>query len=142
MAAYLKPRAYIVCGRFKVDFEAPPVSSVFCVDEDVDMEQNKRQKMLEDVFDAFDIDGSGFIETRELLELGIARRVLKQKEQEWTVERNEKLIQRMDANMDGVVSKAEFVKGFQASIEGTDAEVDKRIREFMEVAEFVRDIDF
>ena len=86
---------------------------------------------LEEVADSFDLDGSGFIEAEELLQLGAVR---------WSSlnSKNEALVQRIDTNGDGVVSKEEFAAGFHESIEGSDAESVGRIKEMRDAARYVR----
>ena len=79
--------------------------------------------MLNAVFDAFDIDGSGWIEAGELLALGKARRITTNRSSEWTeVEtlstlfvlagssnthhpqaKNRKLVDKLDSGGDGRV---------------------------------------
>ena len=101
-------------------------------------ELKRRIQVLEEVFYAFDIDGSGFVEEEELLELGKARQTLKQKDREWDRSKNDKLIERVDNNFDGKISKQEFLDGFAHTLRGTAEEVDDQMRQFKEVAKFVR----
>ena len=107
--------------------------------EDGDMRMGDyRVLMLEEVFDCFDVDGSGYIEAQELLELGRARRLLGQKERLWTIGKNEKLVRQLDTHGSGKVSKDEFVRGFFTSLEGTQEEIDKLGCEFKQVGTFVK----
>ena len=50
------------------------------------------------MFDLFDLDGSGSIESSELLQLGKTRRNLGQKSREWTKTTNQEFYTRMDTN--------------------------------------------
>ena len=77
-----------------------------------------RTDNLRQVFYRFDCDGSGWVEANEFLELGEARRKLGdalehqfqistvllagQKSGSWTVEKNQRLISRMDADGNGL----------------------------------------
>lgn len=56
----------------------------------------------------FDLDGSGVIESRELLQLGQMRRKLGQKGGEWSEAKNTRMINKMDSNKDGKVQGSEF----------------------------------
>ena len=48
------------------------------------------------VFQKFDLDGSGFIEAAELMLLGKQRRLLGHKQSSWTDRKNTELIEKMD----------------------------------------------
>ena len=78
-----------------------------------------RQMMLADVFAAFDVDGDGFVDAGELMQLGAARQKLKQDGRKWTEAKNKQLVELLDTNKDGAVSRDEFVRGFgKATPEG------------------------
>merc|ERR1740117_915943 len=68
-----------------------------------------RQMMLADVFAAFDVDGDGFVDAGELMQLGAARQKLKQEGRKWTEAKNKQLVELLDTNRDGAVSRDEFV---------------------------------
>ena len=92
------------------------------------MHVQARSAVLADVFYAFDLDASngslkhtvsgaesdtgGYVETSELMQLGVARQELGQKSRTWTPEKNEALLQSLDTDGDGKVSIQEFVDGF------------------------------
>ena len=80
-------------------------------------EHSRRSRQLRAVFEAFDLDGSGSIETEELLQLGKARRSAGHKSGEWTNEMNRRLVEKMDVNSDGLISCSEFVRLSVANIE-------------------------
>ena len=66
------------------------------------------------VFAAFDIDGSGEINSKELLLMGKARRELGQKkDSEWSEEKNARMVKRLDADGSGKIEEKEFVAGFE-----------------------------
>ena len=75
--------------------------------------RERRIGKLERVFDAFDLDGSGDIEKEELFELGNARRSMGQARSTWTEEKNNRLVERLDQDGNGVVSKEEFATEFE-----------------------------
>lgn len=104
----------------------------------VALEYKRRVRMLEEVFLAFDIEGTGKALVSELTELGLARGTLKQTDQLWNATRNDKCISAMGAAADGKVSIEEFVKGFENAIEGTNQDVDTRMEEFLLMAAYVR----
>ena len=70
--------------------------------------QEVRRVRLEEVFEAFDEDGSGVIETNELMAMGQAMSAT------WSEEQNVELLKRMDINKDGVVQRGEFVRYSEA----------------------------
>merc|ERR1712166_1302761 len=80
-----------------------------------------RQKSLAKVFQQFDLDDSGEIETKELLALGQARRKLGQKSGAWTEEKNAKLVKNMDTDGDGTVNEKEFSGYFDKSLTKDEA---------------------
>ena len=61
--------------------------------------------MLSNVYREFDLDGGGDVGEDELLELGQARRRLGQKEGEWTVEDNQRLMQRIGPDEQGTAQR-------------------------------------
>merc|ERR1719424_2709919 len=71
-----------------------------------------RDMLLGDVFAAFDVDGDGFVDAGELMQLGAARQQLKQEGRKWTAAKNRALVEMLDTNKDGRVSRDEFVRGF------------------------------
>merc|ERR1712091_674648 len=75
--------------------------------------KERRLGKLERVFDAFDLDGSGMIERDELYELGKARRTSGQMYGSWTEDKNNRLVEKLDTNDDGLVSKDEFSPNFE-----------------------------
>jgi len=98
------------------------------------VDSQKRVADLEDVHRAFDIDNSGFIEAKELMLLGQARRKLGQKEGEWTEEMNQRMLDRMDSHGNGKVDRQEFAKYFERILPENAAEFVKTIQEFKSVA--------
>merc|ERR1711865_808535 len=93
-----------------------------------------RYNALCKVFQQFDLDGSGEIETKELLALGQARRKLGQKSGAWTEEKNAKLVKNMDTDGDGTVNEKEFSGYFDKSLTKDQAEFEETVAQFMEVA--------
>ena len=92
-----------------------------------------REQALRNVFTAFDLDGSGWIESSELLKLGKARRSLGHKSDEWTEQKNIRLINKMDTNKDGLISCAEFCHHFEQGLPRDQAEFEQAIAQFMAV---------
>ena len=86
------------------------------------------------VYAQFDLDGSGNIESSELLALGQARRKLGQKTSAWTEEKNAKLVQKMDSDGDGQVSEREFATYFDSSLPSDRGAFDEIVFQFLEVA--------
>ena len=93
-----------------------------------------RVQKLVKVFDVFDLDGSGSIESRELLQLGQMRRRLGQKQGEWSEDMNARLVQKMDANGDGLISASEFSEHFEQALPSPSSEFNVILRQFMQVA--------
>jgi hypothetical protein len=85
-----------------------------------------------------DIDGSGFIESGELMLLGQARRKLEQKEGEWTDEMNERIVTRMSTSGDSKVSPEQFAKYFDRALPGAPSEFNKVMKEFWLVADYCK----
>ena len=67
-----------------------------------------RKHRLRGLFEIFDFDRSGAIDTSELLLVGQA--MCRDQNVMWSGEQNEALMERMDANRDGVVQQVEFVE--------------------------------
>jgi len=73
-----------------------------------------KERKLRQVFNAFDLDASGSIEKDEFLEIGRARRAgLVRKGVGgaigvWTESKNERLMNRVDLNRDGMIQWSEF----------------------------------
>ena len=78
------------------------------------------------MFSTFDLDhdGSGSVEATELMQLGKARRSLGQKTGAWTNDKNARLVNKMDANKDGVISGPEFTKHFDVALPKDQNEFD------------------
>eukprot|EP00658_Telonema_sp_P-2_P076298 TRINITY_DN6653_c0_g1_i1.p1 TRINITY_DN6653_c0_g1~~TRINITY_DN6653_c0_g1_i1.p1 ORF type:complete len:604 (+),score=126.90 TRINITY_DN6653_c0_g1_i1:162-1973(+) len=96
--------------------------------------QEERAWALRSVFDLFDLDGSGTLEADELLQLGIARRALGHQKGEWTPEANERLLQRVDKDGDGVVDREEFCRYFAEELPRDRSLFKWEIERFREVA--------
>eukprot|EP00658_Telonema_sp_P-2_P035028 TRINITY_DN25526_c0_g1_i1.p1 TRINITY_DN25526_c0_g1~~TRINITY_DN25526_c0_g1_i1.p1 ORF type:complete len:824 (-),score=233.95 TRINITY_DN25526_c0_g1_i1:161-2464(-) len=92
----------------------------------------QRQSRLTQLFGMFDLDGSGMIEARELLELGRARRELGQRSGAWTEEKNNRLVRKMDVKGDGVVSCEEFVSHFSIALPEGRRQFDEVLDELVE----------
>jgi len=74
-------------------------------------EQERRERELGKVFIEFDIDAGGWIDSAELFELGVSRRLAGQKRGSvWTGEKNAKMMAKMDADHNGKVDCEEFVR--------------------------------
>ena len=99
-----------------------------------DVEAVRIRKLLA-VFDEFDLDRSGGIESSELLLLGKARRTLGQKKGDWTEEMNARLVKKMDVNGDGLISGAEFAEFFEQSLPTDATKFEVVIKQFMNVAQ-------
>eukprot|EP00658_Telonema_sp_P-2_P080992 TRINITY_DN8177_c0_g2_i1.p1 TRINITY_DN8177_c0_g2~~TRINITY_DN8177_c0_g2_i1.p1 ORF type:complete len:502 (+),score=139.24 TRINITY_DN8177_c0_g2_i1:225-1730(+) len=106
--------------------------------KETEARQEARAQMLRDVFAEFDLDRSGSVETRELLELGSARRMTGQKQTEWTPEKNRRFLNKLDIDRDGRVSLEEFVEYFGEHLPYDEATFNEVVADFMEVARFVR----
>jgi Ca2+-binding EF-hand superfamily protein len=107
------------------------------VDQTPSADALKRLAKLEEVHTAMDVDESGYIEAPELMLLGIARRTLGQKE-EWTKEMNQRMVDRMDINLDGKIGPKEFAKYFERVLPIDAAEFAKTMKEFLAVAAEVK----
>lgn len=103
-----------------------------------DGQLDDRRLKLKEVFAAFDLDESGFIEVSELFELGKARRKSGQRKGQWTAEQNRKLVEKLDSNYDGKVSMQEFIEHFSESLPRGSDNFDLIIHDFFEVARLVR----
>lgn len=116
-----------------------PVSSPGSPDVILSPEQKAvRIKKLLDVFELFDLDGTGVIESAELQKLGQARRHLGHKSGEWTAEKNARLIKKMDLNGDGTIRSDEFSEFFEQALSTDTDEFDKTMAQFTEVAHAIR----
>merc|ERR1711865_638863 len=80
----------------------------------------------------FDVNRSGTVEAAELMQLGIARQRLGQKDRLWTEAKNSALVRRMDSNQNGLIESEEFCKHFDNALPRED--FDNVIAEFKEVA--------
>jgi len=112
---------------------SPQVSPRSTPKVDEAAERKYRVGKLKEVFEAFDLDGDGKVDTSELQQLGTAPRTVGQKTLAWTKDANEKLIQKMDNNRDGLVDKSEFSGHFHDSLPKERATFDAIITQFMEV---------
>lgn len=91
------------------------------------------------VFQAFDLDNSGYVEAEELQLLGQQRKTLGQKERVWTQERNAKLIAKMDISRDGLIDQEEFLVHFLEALEFENDEVfSQTMEDFLECAKHER----
>ena len=90
------------------------------------------------MYATFDIDGTGKIEPDEILEIGKARRSLGQSAGKWTEEKNDRLVNKIDADHDGIISASEFSEHFEQALPKEAKEFDVIMSQFMEVAKAVR----
>lgn len=90
------------------------------------------------VFDMFDLDGSGKVESNELFKLGTARRTLGQKQGKWSENSNARLIKKMDKDGDGDIDRDEFITHFEQVLERERFEFDSTMDQFMQVAKACR----
>jgi len=79
-----------------------------------------RVVVLNTVFEMFDLDCGGTISRDELMALGQARRQLGQKGGDWDEVRNERLMVSMNADVDGNVTRSNFVNYFNQSLSNVD----------------------
>lgn len=93
-----------------------------------------RQGLLRDVHTKMDQDNSGYIEPKELLLLGQARRKLGHKAGEWTEEKNKALVTKMDTDGDGKITADEFVQHFHRALPKDEDQFKAVISQFMDVA--------
>ena len=77
---------------------------------------------LREVFVMFDFDGSGSIERTELMDLGKARRRLGHRDGNWTVEKNDRFVQKLGGGQGGIVTCDSFVQYFLAEFSSAGAE--------------------
>merc|ERR1712166_388431 len=112
---------------------ASPASTKDAAESAKEAKAARVQKLVK-VFDVFDLDGSGSIESRELLQLGQMRRRLGQKQGEWSEDMNARLVQKMDANGDGLISASEFSEHFEQALPSPSSEFNVILRQFMQVA--------
>jgi len=89
-----------------------------------------REAELGRVFQVFDLDGSGYIEAKELMVMGQARQKLGQKSRVWTEEKNARMMKQMDTgDKDGKVDQGEFVGYFSNQFQKME---DQEFRDNME----------
>merc|ERR1712166_604211 len=100
--------------------------------------QYMRSALLKDVFAAFDVDGDGFVDAGELMQLGAARQQLKQEGRKWTEAKNRVLVKTLDTNKDGAVSRDEFVRGFDGATPQDMEAFGGLMMEYEAVARWVR----
>ena len=93
-----------------------------------------RAKPLEQVFEAFDLDGSGDVSKSELLALGEARRKLGQKQGNWSAEANQRCLAKIDADGNGQIEVGEFVRHFSEAMPWAVEDFESTIQDFLEVA--------
>jgi len=79
-----------------------------------------RRAVLNTVFEMFDLDCGGTISSDELMALGQARRQLGQKGGDCDAVRNERLMVSMNADVDGNVTRSNFVNYFNQSLSSVD----------------------
>jgi len=75
-----------------------------------------RDGRLKFVFKRVDFDGSGYIDAAELMKLGHSRRMSGHKQCDWTAERNDALVKKIDINGDGRISADEFTRHFNCAL--------------------------
>lgn len=93
-----------------------------------------RERELRSIFRLFDLDKSGTVERSELMVLGKRRQELGQKARMWTEAKNQKMMNDMDTDADGLVSESEFVRYFMTILHGmADRLFMKTINEFKEL---------
>ena len=107
----------VSCGEFARGFERrlPMLSSEFDVTLMQFMDVARRVKLRE-VFELFDLDGSGEVESGEMLQLGKMRRELGQKSGDWDGEKNDQMVRQLDLDGNGAVSCSEFVAHFDGDL--------------------------
>lgn len=106
--------------------------------EQVTLPPMTREAMLEIVFEEFDGDRSGSVDATELMSVGKARREGGHKDVPWTEKKTQDLLEKMDRDNDGKVSKSEFVAHFSAALPAERDEFDKIMREFLFTAAYVK----
>ena len=94
----------------------------------------ERREKIGRLFDMFDLDDSGWVESNELLALGKVYHC-GHRSGKWTEEKNAKLVKKMDSNGDGVVCKEEFAAYFEVALPQDAAEFDELLERFMSVAQ-------
>jgi len=107
--------------------------------ESKSIESVYRVGRLREVFLLFDLDGSGFVESNELLKLGKARRKLGHRGGDWSKESNANFLQRLEQNDDGVIDVDEFTSHFSSALPKGRTDFDAAINKFVEVANEVRE---
>jgi len=99
--------------------------------ERIELPPFKREAMLEILFEEFDGDRSGFVEAKELMQIGKARRELGQRDVPWTEKKTAALFEKIDADKDGKVDMGEFTAHFSASLPADREGFEAIFREFM-----------
>ena len=107
---------------------------------------NERVAKLEQVFAAFDLDDSGAIDSKELMQLGKAKDdVVLEKVWDdvgmsgvWDEQKNAALFCQMDLNQDGKIAKAEFTQHFEAALTKDMEKFEIAVQIFLQTAEKCR----
>eukprot|EP00929_Paragymnodinium_shiwhaense_P056292 TRINITY_DN28179_c0_g1_i2.p1 TRINITY_DN28179_c0_g1~~TRINITY_DN28179_c0_g1_i2.p1 ORF type:complete len:2074 (+),score=726.61 TRINITY_DN28179_c0_g1_i2:1625-7846(+) len=97
-----------------------------------------RERALFTVFAFLDMDGDGGLVFDEFMHLGRAMRRHGGRENEWTVERNQAMFDKMDIGRDGMVDRYEFTDYFLARLPKEMDAFLVAVGEFMEAALHVR----
>ena len=118
---------------------APPVAALPAKTHAWEAQREERESCLRAVFEAFDLDGNGTLEPRELLALGAMRRELGHRNDLWTEEKNDALVRDLDRNCDGVIQFSEFVEAFEPRMSMLMEDFYETVQEFRQVADLVRD---
>ena len=100
-------------------------------------EDCKRLYKLREVFYLWDIHEIGYLSCKDLLELGILRRVLNQvKDDEWTLERNNNLFKDIDNDCDGLISLNDFIKYFNKILPIKEIKFNEEINLFINLGNY------
>eukprot|EP00929_Paragymnodinium_shiwhaense_P096024 TRINITY_DN57463_c0_g1_i2.p1 TRINITY_DN57463_c0_g1~~TRINITY_DN57463_c0_g1_i2.p1 ORF type:complete len:398 (-),score=71.52 TRINITY_DN57463_c0_g1_i2:240-1433(-) len=100
-------------------------------------EQRERREALQTVFELADLDGNGDLDQEEILEIA-ERRARGKRMGNWTNEMHQAMLDSLDANGDGMVSRKEFVDHFAAKLPHDMAEFREEVRYFTEAAQQLR----
>ena len=84
------------------------------------LSSSERSNHLGKVFLAFDLNGSGAVDSNELMVLGKTRHELQQKDRDWSKEKNSNLVETIDVDANGHVSLEEFVRHFAGEFQNLD----------------------
>jgi len=90
---------------------------------------------LETIYRIFDLDESGQVGFEEMLALGQARRSLGQKKGDWTREMNQRMMERMNADDEGMISLRNFADFFEAALPIDETIFQETIKQFQSCAE-------